>query len=68
MDTLFSAYGFAISLAMLCAAVLLLAPLLEALPRRAAAQRDAYLVAAAMLGSPLLMIGLLYLVVRFLFD
>ena len=62
MDTLISAHSFAIPLAILCAALVLLAPYLEALPRR----RRAYL-AAAMVGSPVLMIGLLYLVVRFVF-
>ena len=68
MDTLISAHGFVIPLAMLCAAVILLAPFLEAPPRRTVAQRRSYAVVAIMVGSPLLMVGLLYLVVRFLFD
>ncbi|MFX1672452.1 hypothetical protein PWR63_09235 [Paraburkholderia sp. A2WS-5] len=68
MDILLSDHGFAIPLVMLCTAVVLLAPFLGVPPRRAIARRRSYAVGAVMLGSPLLMIGLIYLVVRFVFD
>ncbi|CAB3779808.1 hypothetical protein LMG28688_00930 [Paraburkholderia caffeinitolerans] len=68
MDILLSDQGFAIPLAILCTAVVLLAPFLEVPPRRAIARRRSYAVAAIMLGSPFLMVGLIYLVVRFVFD
>jgi hypothetical protein len=68
MDMLFSTTGFVIALGALCVAVVFLAPLLEALPRDRAARRQSYIVAAALIGSPILMIGLLYLVVRLMFD
>lgn len=68
MNTFISTHDFAIPLAVLCAAVILLASFLESQPRRAGTRRESYLVAAAVLGSPALMIGVLYLIVRLLFD
>ncbi|CAM2173354.1 conserved hypothetical protein [Paraburkholderia sacchari] len=68
MDILLSDQGFAIPLAILCTAIVLFAPFLEVPPRRAMARRRSYAVAAIMLGSPFLMVGLIYLIVRFEFD
>ncbi|HKT98449.1 MAG TPA: hypothetical protein VJS30_18265 [Paraburkholderia sp.] len=68
MNTFIAAPGFAIPLAMLCTAIVLLSPFPGAPRRRTAARRQSYLVAAILLGSPVLMIGLLYLVARLLFD
>lgn len=68
MNTLISAPGFAIPLAMLCTAIVLLSPFPGASRRSTAARRQSSIFAAIMLGSPVLMIGLLYLLVRILFD
>ncbi|NLP64108.1 hypothetical protein [Paraburkholderia sacchari] len=68
MDILLSDQGFAIPLAILCTAIVLLTPSLEAPPRRAMARRRSYAVAAIMPCSSFVMIGLIYLIVRFVFD
>jgi hypothetical protein len=68
MNTFISSHGIAFPLAMLSAALVLLAPFIETLQGSGAARRKSYLLAAAMLGSPALVVGLAYLVVRVLFD
>ncbi|MDR3100413.1 MAG: hypothetical protein LBV73_25540 [Paraburkholderia sp.] len=68
MDILLSDHSLAIPLAVLCAAVSLLSPVLEAPPRRGVARRRAYAIAVIVPAGLLLMIGVLYLVARFRFT
>ncbi|WP_321788623.1 hypothetical protein [Paraburkholderia sp. J94] len=72
MNTLISTPGFAIPLALLCVAVTCLAPLIDALPTGAsagsAARRRSYCFAAAILGTPVFVIGVIWLAVHLLLD